>query len=149
VSIWQFNNTLSQRLLRWNVVNGAAGLILFAASGRYPYRRALGSQAAGWAAVNIGIALAGRTLTARRFANEAQPYAADVVAGEAQSLRRLLWVNTVVMDPLYIVGGWWLARTRADNPRWRGAGHGIALQGVLLLIFDLIHVLAVPDTKRA
>lgn len=148
MSIWQFNYRLAQRLLLWNIVNAVVGLILLLVPGYRPYWRAVGSQALGWAAINACIAAVGRALTARRFGQQSHPYDADVTAREAQSLRRLLWVNTALMDPLYVLGGFWLAHTRgADNPRWRGMGHGIAVQGMLLLVFDLIHVLAVPAAK--
>lgn len=148
MNIWQFNDQLAQRLLSWNVINAVAGALLWVVSGS-AYRRGIGSQAVGWAIINIGIAVAGQRMTRQRFAKLATPFDPDIVGRETDNLRRILWVNTAIMDPLYVIGGWWLARTRGtDNHRWRGIGHGIMIQGLLLLVFDLIHVLKIPGHRR-
>lgn len=132
----------------WNAVNAAVGFTLIALQLKRPYWRALAAQAVGWALVNIGIGLVGRKLTARRFSSNPNPYDSHVLMREEKSLRRLLWINTALLDPLYIIGGWFLARSRGSgSEHWRGTGHGIIVQGVLLLVFDLIHVLLVPRTK--
>jgi len=132
----------------WNAANAAAGLILTAVRLKRPYWRALGAQAVGWAMVNIAISVVGRRLTAQRFSSDPNPYDSHVMMREEKSLRRLLWINTALLDPLYIIGGWFLARSRGSaSEHWRGTGHGIIVQGALLLVFDLIHVLLVPRTK--
>ncbi|MGQ9887698.1 MAG: DUF6992 family protein [Aggregatilineales bacterium] len=148
MNIWQFNYLLSRRLMLWNAANAAVGLVLTAMRLRQPYWRAVGAQAVGWALVNVGIGVIGRQLTARRFSSDPNPYDPNVMTREEKSLRRLLWINTALLDPLYIIGGWLLARSRGSaSEQWRGTGHGIIVQGVLLLVFDLVHVLLVPRTK--
>lgn len=148
MSIWQFNYLLARRLVLWNAANAAVGLTLTVVRLKRPYWRALGAQAVGWALVNIGIGAVGRKLTARRFSSDPNPYEPHVMMREEKSLRRLLWINTALLDPLYIIGGWFLAHSRGRaSEHWRGTGHGIVVQGALLLVFDLIHVLLVPRTK--
>jgi hypothetical protein len=142
MSIWQFSRILSQRLLVWNLVNLAAGLLLIQRGG---FWRGVGSQCLGWGTINIGIALGGRFLTERRRSTLADPEAPSVVNQEARSLRRILWINAG-LDVLYMLGGWRLAAVRgAEDAQWRGIGQGIMLQGGLLLLFDVIHALLVPD----
>ncbi|NDJ62256.1 MAG: hypothetical protein GYB67_14105 [Chloroflexi bacterium] len=66
---------------------------------------------------------------------------------EARFIRRLLWGNGLIGNPLYILGGLNLARRslRAERPLLRGVGLGIVIQGVFLLIFDISHALSVPE----
>ncbi len=142
MSIWQFNETVSRRLLAWNVVNIVVGVALLP-FGRY--WRGLGSQNIGWGLINIAIAVGGRYFAERRLAQLPQPDAPATTKQEASSLRRILWINAG-LDVLYMLGGLRLAGTRGRNDaRWRGVGQGIAIQGMLLFIFDVIHALLVPD----
>jgi hypothetical protein len=141
MSIWQFNKTLTQRLLRLNIINIALGLPLLLHGG---FWRGVGSQCIGWGLINIGIALGGNALTQRRRASLPDPDDPQVVAAEARALRRVLWVNAG-LDILYMLGGQRLAATRgADNPLYRGVGRGITLQGGLLFAFDVLHALLTP-----
>lgn len=142
MSIWQFNFILARRLLAWNIVNVLVGLVLSLGSA---FWRGFGSQAIGWGGINLGIALVGRYVTERRFAQHDDPFSAQTAQTEARNLRRLLWFNSG-LDVLYILGGWRLARTRGQRESfWRGTGWGIVLQGALLLIFDVIHARQTPD----
>jgi hypothetical protein len=143
MSIWQFYNVLSQRLLTWNVANIAFGLLLLPLR---PFWRGFGSQNIGWGLINIGIAVFGGLMTERRFAGLPDPHQPDVVVKESANLRRILWINTA-LDVLYMLGGLRWAQTR-KNRFARGAGWGIVLQGTLLFVFDLVHALAVPDSNR-
>ncbi len=68
---------------------------------------------------------------------------------EARNLRRLLWINTG-LDVLYVAGGLVLVVTLgAQNPFMAGSGWGVIVQGGFLLIFDLLHALAVPRREAA
>lgn len=152
MTIWAFNRAVSRRLLVWSGFSIACGLVLVLAvraGSSAPFWRGVGVQAVPWGAVDAGIALVGDWMTQRRRRSLADPMAEDVLAGEARTLRRLLWVNTG-LDVLYVVGGVLLALTLgADDPFWRGNGWGIVIQGGFLLLFDLFHALGVPGPESA
>lgn len=140
MSIWQFYDVVSQRLLTWNVINILVGVVLLPLK---PFWRGFGSQNIGWGVINVGIALVGATTSERRFADLPQPHQPAVVDKETINLRRLLWINTG-LDVLYMLGGLAWARS-GKKPLGRGAGWGMVLQGALLFAFDLVHALAVPE----
>jgi len=144
MTIWQFNYAISKRLRILNIINLLVGLLMTLVG---PFWRGVGSQAVGWSIINIGIARFGRAQTARRFAQVEEPYRSDVMGKEARNLRRLLLVNVLIFNPLYIIGGWRYA-SRRDSLFQQGIGWGIVLQGVFLFCFDLFHVLNIPRTKR-
>lgn len=144
MTIWQFNYAIAKRLHTFNIINLLLG-VLAAFAG--PFWRGVGSQAVGWSIINLGIARFGRKQTARRFTQAEEPYQPDVMDKESRNLRRLLLVNVVIFNPLYIAGGWRYARNR-DSQFQQGIGWGIVLQGVFLFFFDLFHVLNVPRGKR-
>jgi len=140
MTIWGFNEQLTRRLFAWNVVNIAIGMLV----GRGDeWQRGVGSQSVGWGLVNIGIALIGGRATRQR-ALKPDAHTPATLHKEARNLRRLLWINSG-LDVLYMLGGWWLARREAARPFRRGMGHGIIVQGALLLLFDVIHALDVPS----
>jgi hypothetical protein len=120
----------------WSVPSILIGALL-AWLGRNPTQRAIGQQAVGWGVIDAAIALGGQASAERK-----QMTATPVVEiKQAQSLRRILWLNTG-LDVLYVLGGLRMART--DNPSRRGHGTGIAIQGGFLFVFDLVHALRVP-----
>lgn len=142
MDIWQFSEALSRRLLSWNIVNIFVGLLLSLAK---PFWRGVGSQSIGWGLINIGIAVIGNKMTERRFKNLPDPFDSEVTHRESKNLRRILWANAF-LEVFYVLGGLRLSKTRGKNDElWRGIGVGIVIQGVLLLLFDLIHGFVVPD----
>ncbi len=144
MNIWQFNTLLTRRLFSLNVINFATGLVL--SQKPEPIQRGNGMQAVGWAAVNFAIALFGWKWSQKRAA---KPDALDktVLAKETRNLRRILWFNAA-LDVGYMLGGWWYTQRESERPfRW-GSGLGIIIQGMMLLIFDAVHALQVPDTER-
>ncbi len=145
MNIWDFQETVSLRLLRYNLVNIAAGLLV---QGRSPFWKGIGSQAVGWGIINIAIAFFGNQATQRRQKSLPDANTPNRLYREATNLRRLLWLNAG-LDLLYMVGGWQLTRP-ADKPRpfRSGTGWGIILQGALLLIFDGFHAIRVPDSAN-
>ena len=143
MSIWQFYDVVSQRLLTYNVINILVGVALLPFR---PFWRGFGSQNIGWGIINLGIALVGATVSERRFASLHNPHAPEIVEHEAHNLRRILLVNTA-LDLLYILAGWNWGRSQKKSFA-RGMGWGVVLQGVLLFTFDLVHALAVPDRVR-
>jgi hypothetical protein len=139
--IWQFNRTVTSRLMGINIANLMIGQRLMLREG---FWRGVGVQAAGWAFINLLIALVGGTLTNRRLDSLDQPFDPEVMHKEARNLRRLLWINTG-LDVFYMLGGWRFARQRGrDKPLMRGMGIGIVIQGALLFVFDLFHARRVP-----
>jgi hypothetical protein len=121
-------------LLRWGVGSSLAGALLAVMPS--DYWRQFGVQAATWGAIDAALAMAGRRdalLKAERsFAgdiSEAQERAA------AEGFRRILLVNAG-LDVLYIAAGLATAARNAERPGRRGLGHGIAAQGLFLLVFD-------------
>jgi hypothetical protein len=121
-------------LLRWGVGSSLAGCALALLPSAY--WRQFGVQAATWGAIDAALAVAGRRdalLKAERS------FAGDISEGQeraaAELLRRILLVNAG-LDVVYIVAGMATASRYADRPGRRGLGHGIALQGLFLLIFD-------------
>jgi hypothetical protein len=136
--IWQFQSSLSRRLIRWSagsIVTGAAMLL-------NPDRRwrGAGAQFIGWGAVDALIAWLGLRSTREKAA------APDAHDRETQqqartTLRRVLWINTG-LDVGYVSAGVVLAKTQGRSDRfWFGSGLGIVVQGGFLLLFDLIHAL--------
>jgi hypothetical protein len=141
MNIWAFNALLTRRLFGWNVINMAMGFVL----GRNPDAlwRGIGSQAVGWAAINFAIALFGGRATQKRSVKP-DALKAETLAKESRNLRRLLWINAG-LDVGYMLGGWWFSKREVVRPFRRGIGLGIIIQGALLLVFDVIHALQVPE----
>ncbi len=143
--IWDFQNTLSRRLLLWSALSIVAGAILLLVGG--DFWRGFGVQALVWGAIDAAIAFFGQRSAARRRARG--PHTAAALANEAVKLRRLLWFNTG-LDVLYVAGGLVLLYTMgAQNPFAAGNGWGIIVQGGFLFVFDLLHALAVPRQEPA
>ncbi len=141
MSIWDFNKRLTRRLLAWAVASvGLGARFLQQKDG---YSQGLGTQFVGWGAVDGLIALVGGLLAGRR---RSQPDGdtPEQRSAEARNLSRILAINTL-LDVGYVLGGWWLARTKGAADRtWRGHGRGIMVQGGFLFLFDLVHWLLVP-----
>jgi hypothetical protein len=137
-TIWEFQKTVSQRLLIWSGLSTALGIVmsLFGAFGR-----GIGGQFVGWAVINAAIALGGSFFTDQRKLKLAAPDAPKTLIKEASSLQRLLWINAG-LDVLYMLGGW--LTMRSDKSYRRGMGLGIILQGLFLFVFDIIHAVKVP-----
>jgi len=138
--IWDFQDTLSRRLLLWSALSIAAGIGLLAFGD--PFWRGFGLQAMVWGLIDAAIAWFGQRSAARRRGRG--PHSAEALACEAANLRRLLWINTG-LDVLYVTGGLVLLYTMAaQNPFAGGNGWGIIVQGGFLFFFDLLHALVVP-----
>ena len=143
MTIWQFNTLLTRRLFGWNVINMVAGFLLGRSSDAI--QRGIGAQAVGWAAVNFAIAIFGGRATQKR-AEKSDALQAATLAKESHNLRRLLWINAG-LDVGYMLGGWWYARREKARMFRRGMGLGVIIQGMLLLVFDVVHALQVPEHK--
>lgn len=142
--IWKFQRTVTRRLFIWNAANIFVGIII-APLGKLA--QGIGSQALGWGAINMAIAVFGRAGSTRR-ANLPDANTPAVLEKESRNLRNILWINAG-LDVLYMVGGSALSRSGARNQdeRRRGMGIGIIIQGALLFVFDVVHALIVPDAN--
>lgn len=116
---------ISARLLAWSVPWTMAGSTIGLLSDD-PWQRSFWLTNSVWAAVNSGIALVGLL--------GPEP--------DKNGLRDLLYINAGI-DVLYIAGGVFLALQ--PDASSQGVGWAIALQGVWLLLFDLLNGLALEN----
>jgi carboxylesterase len=142
INIWNFQISLSRRLLVWAAISTAAGFILVASTAGF--WDGFGIQALAWGLIDGLIAGFGLWMSRRRRKSLPDSEDPQTMEGESRKLRRTLWINTG-LDILYIAGGIVLAATLGrSDPAWRGHGWGIILQGVFLFFFDLIQAQSVP-----
>lgn len=143
-SIWNLQKVILYRLLNWSRFSIIAGLGLLRLDS---FWQGVGLQAVGWGVIDGLIAVIGRRSLNGRMARP-EAAAPEALQRETRNLQRLLWFNTG-LDVLYVLGGLWLVYRRgAANPKWRGHGWGIILQGGFLLLFDLYHALLIPKTEQ-
>lgn len=129
MTIWDFQKTLTRRLLSWSILSIVAGIPLWLDTYR-PIKN-IGTQFLAWGAIDGLIALVGWRSAEKRQLT-ADP------ANETRKLRRILWLNTG-LDVGYMLGGGWLL-SKEDKAK-QGTGLGILIQGAFLFLFDLWHVL--------
>lgn len=140
MNIWQFQNRVSARLLRWGLGSMLAGFLM--RFGGRAWKNA-GNQFIMWGLIDAAIAVFGHITSQDRIDRMQNPGAAEVKREEATQLSRLLWINTI-LDVFYVLGGWlWMRRDRGDGSA-RGNGAGVIIQGLFLFVFDLFHALNVP-----
>lgn len=132
MDIWRFTTDVSDRLLVWNAVNIAVGLVL---GRRGRFLRGLGSQNLAWGAVNTAIALIGRRVSEKRMQALDDPYVLEEQRKQTRNLRMLLAANGL-LDVLYVLAGRRVARRGRILSARRGLGLGIMAQGALLFLFD-------------
>ncbi|MEO0562231.1 MAG: hypothetical protein AAF125_08955 [Chloroflexota bacterium] len=143
--IWQFQRSVSRRLMWWAGLNVVLGLWL--QQRRNKFWRGVGMQAVSWGAINAAIAGGGTFFARRRERYGDAPYSDPVLGREYTNLYRALWINAG-LDIAYILGGMLLAWTRGSRDRlMRGNGWGIVMQGGFLFIFDVIHALIMSSDK--
>jgi len=129
----RFQIALTGRLLAWAGLSLSAGLALILFGNAF--WRSFGIQAMAWGLADALIALLGRLQAVRSKPASGRPQ---------EKLRRILWINTL-LDLLYIGCGAALAASLGSrSASWRGHGAGIAVQGLFLAFFDLIHAQSVP-----
>ena len=109
------------RVGAWGLASVLVGALALARNRDNPLRRHFGIQSAAWGAVNLVLALAGRS--------GAPPSAA------------FLWVN-VGLDVGYVAVALTLILTgrKFGAPGLRGAGWAVVPQGIFLLLADLIYL---------
>lgn len=144
MTIWQFQQKLSGRLLMWGAGSVVGGLFLLRGN---RFWRGVGWQFIGWGAIDAVIALFGQVSANNRLDNMENPGLDSVQTSESENLQRLLWINAA-LDVMYVAGGKrWADQDKGDGSR-AGHGLGIALQGTFLLVFDIYHALKIPKTDQ-
>jgi hypothetical protein len=129
-SFFHFQARVGGVLLAWGAASMGVGLA--ALWSRNQRVRHAGIQAIGWGAVDAAIGWLGRRGAQRKI----EAHAGDV-ATEARRFRVIVLVNTL-LDVGYVAGGWQLMRTARGRDDRAGAGLGILVQGLFLLMFDAI-----------
>lgn len=139
MTLWRFQQRLTNMLLGWAAASVAAGLVL--GRGDDALRRGAAEQFVGWGVVNAVLAVIGRRGARRQ---RSQP---EALAARRRTLSWLLWVNTA-LDVVYVLGGRRVMNGRGvDDRHWRGRGLGIVLQGGFLFFFDLLNALALRRVR--
>jgi hypothetical protein len=123
----EVRSSLSSLLLRWSVTSLALGGVIWLAGARHGSSLAVGvgRQAVAWGGIDLVIAAAGR---------RADRAAISDGAAQTRTLRRLLWVNS-----LLDVGYFGVAVAMSRRRRFVPDAVGIAIQAVALLVLDSTH----------
>lgn len=144
MNIWQFQDRISKRLLRWSIVSIGAGLVMRLGG---KFWKNVGNQFIAWGAVDAGIAIGGQVAKRNRIDHMENPGVTEVLEKETENLGRALWVNAV-LDVFYMLGAiMWMRRDNGDG-RARGNGFGVLIQGLFLLVFDVFHARRLPDKEN-
>ena len=143
MNIWQFQNKISKRLLRWSLMSIGAGLLMRKGG---KFWKNVGNQFISWGIIDAGIAIGGQVAARNRVDNLDNPGLMDVKADETNNLGRLLWFNAL-LDIFYMIGGLMWMRRDDGNGRARGNGFGVLVQGLFLLVFDIFHASKLPDPR--
>jgi pimeloyl-ACP methyl ester carboxylesterase len=139
--LWDFQDLLARRLLLWSALSVTGGLLFLALGDTF--WRGFGLQAVVWGVIDAAIAYFGQRSAARQ--RTASRGDGKAIGRAGANLRRLLWINTG-LDVLYVAGGVLLVYTLGRTDLFAaGNGWGVILQGGFLLLFDLLHALAVPN----
>jgi len=146
MTIWNFSERITRKLLIWSVTSVILSLIfLFINDG---FMRGLGIQFFAWGFIDGLIALYGAKASAKKKLRVEESSRAEVEAIESRWLSRILQINTG-LDVLYVLGGVWLLRTWGlGSPLWSGHAIGVILQGGFLFFFDLYHALTIISIKH-
>lgn len=143
MNIWQFQNKISKRLIRWSILSIVSGF-LFRFGNKF--WRNVGNQFIAWGAIDALIAIFGQMASRNRIDSYENPGKADIQQQEAKNLKRILLINAV-LDVFYIIGGlMWTKRDKGDG-RASGNAFGVIVQGLFLLVFDMVHALKMPEKK--
>lgn len=122
---------IALRLMLWSLPWALAGLVgLWRAQG--PKQRAFWLMSGVWACINLAIALAGLL---GAVSNPQPPSPAEL-----SNLRQILIINAG-LDGVYLAVALWLLSQK--KPIQTGFGWAILIQGIFLLLFDLLHALQI------
>ena len=144
MNIWQYQQRVTNRLLKWAGISVVLGLLMRT---RSAFWQGIGGQFIAWGVINAMIGLIGEVTTRDRLAKMDNPGRLDIRQQESSKLERLLWINTG-LDVIYMLFGVGLSRSQQGKPQRVGTGWGIVMQGAFLFFFDLIHASNMPEETR-
>ncbi|MGJ3237843.1 MAG: DUF6992 family protein [Anaerolineae bacterium] len=140
MNIFQFQDKISKRLMRWSLLSIAVGLLMRFGG---KFGKGLGIQFITWGLVDAAIAVGGQVAKRNRIDRMRNPGKPEIKQEEANNLSRLLWINAG-LDVLYMIGGYlWAKRDKGDGSA-RGNGLGVIVQGLFLFVFDVFHARNMP-----
>lgn len=123
-------------LLGWATGSVVSGLLWWRSASEF--YQGLGSQFSLWGLIDGLIAVFG-IQSAKR--NHARYQSGEIDRNkhdqQAKLFETIVWVN-VILDLGYIIAGILYKGRHRDNPRRRGVGFGVLLQGSFLLIWDIL-----------
>lgn len=126
-------------MLLWGVLSLTAGLVLLIDGN--DFWRAFGLQAVLWGAIEAAIALFSQRRPRRKLDLRVDLREADA---EAAKLRRSLLIDCG-LDGIYLAAAaGLLIFGKNNNSLMTGSAWSIAVQGMFLLVFDLLHAINVP-----
>jgi alpha-beta hydrolase superfamily lysophospholipase len=138
--IWDFVDILTRRLLVWSAISLITGFVFWCMG--TPVWQGIGLQAVLWSVVDAGIAMLGRRGLSHRLE---QPIEIVAAKREAGRFSKILRINTL-LDVLYVLGGFLIVFVIGlQSPFAIGNGWGVVIQGGFLFLFDLFHLLAIPQ----
>lgn len=130
-TFWRWQERVLGGLLVWGALSVVAGAGV--ARSRSVVLRRAGQQAWVWGLVDLLLAVNGRR-SARRQAGSADQAATHAAASR---FRTILAVNSL-LDVGYVASGAALALHGTRLPDRQGTGLGISLQGLFLLVYDIV-----------
>lgn len=129
-SFFRWQERVLGGLLAWgaaNIVLGASGV-----RAREDVPRHVAWQALTWGAIDLVLAVMGR----RGARKQGRSTTSETIQPAVVRFRRVLAINAA-LDVAYILGGAILSVTARHDPRRRGAGLGILVQGIFLAVYDV------------
>ncbi|GAB5490102.1 MAG: hypothetical protein Phog2KO_03170 [Phototrophicaceae bacterium] len=140
MNIFQYQDKISKRLLRWSIGSIVVGLLMRFGG---KFGKNLGNQFISWGLIDAAIAVGGQIAKRNRIDHMDNPGKPEIKREEAENLSRVLWVNAG-LDVLYMIWGFmWAKRDKGDGVA-RGNGIGIIIQGLFLFVFDIFHARNMP-----
>jgi hypothetical protein len=135
-NLYTYQRRVMPILLGWGIGSIVSGLIWLL--GCSQKMRGMGSQFFGWGLVDSLIAIFAIASADRKTM---LLESGEVTPGEhlqqAVQFERFVWFNAL-LDIGYVIGGIRLAKRSPQEPRRRGIGWGILIQGAFLFVWDVL-----------
>ena len=145
-NLFRFQMEALPVLIGWAIGSMGSGLLWLRS--KSTFMAGLGGQFVLWGIIDgiiAALGLRGAAGGMRCLANGALSETEHIL--QTRRFERFVWVNAG-LDVLYILGGGWLAQRNPNDPRRRGMGMGIVLQGGFLLVWDVLLALLVRGKWR-
>ena len=133
-SFYSYQQRRLRRLLFWGLASTVAGGLLL--PWRSAFWRQFALQAMLWGAIDAALAFFGRRSAVRKTEQYMQGKLDSITEQrDARNFRRVLLINAG-LDVGYVAVGLWLLTFFSRRPDLQGAGLGVLVQGIWLLLFD-------------